>query len=708
MTAGRARLKVPVPIEEQDVVSDARDLTANPVLASWEGPHGGAPAFDKIKTEHFQPALEAAMAEKRADVARIAENPEPPAFANTLEALEASGPLLIRASRLFNIYTSTMNTPQMRQVQTWASPKLAALRDEITQNAALFARIKAVYEARETSGLTPEQQRLATVTYERFVRQGAALSAEDKQALAEINQRLAALYTKFSQNVLADEEGQALVLDLEADLEGLGDEQRAAAAAEAKARGLDGKWAIANTRSAMEPFLTFAARREVREKAFRLFISRGDHTAHDNTPLITEILALRARKAKLLGHPTFAHWIADGQMAKTPDAAMQLLTEVWGPARARVSEEVAEMQALAASEGANEPIAPWDYRYYGEKVRKAKYDLDETQVKPYLQISKMIEGMFWAAGELFGLKFVPVTDMPVYHPDVRVYEVTRDGQRVGLWYFDPFARSGKNSGAWMNEYRTQERVGGVAVTPIISNNENYIPPVPGEPCLISWTDAVTLFHEFGHGLHGLNSNVTYPSLAGTAVLRDFVELPSQLFEHWLPTEALLARFAVHYQTDEPMPPALLEKLKRAENFHQGFKTVEYLANALLDLKAHLKGEAPIDADEFEREGLAGIGMPPQMVLRHRLPHFSHMFSSEAYAAGYYNYIWADTLSADAAEAFAEAPGGFYDQDLAKRLLADILSIGNSVEPGEAYRNFRGRDAGVDALMRDRGFAPALT
>ena len=689
-------------------MSEATDVSANPVLAPWEGPHGGAPAFDQIRTEHFQPALEAAMAEKRADVARIANDTAPPTFANTLEALEASGPLLNRVTRLFNIHTSTLNTREMREVQTWTSPRLAALRDEITQNGALFARIKAVYEARETSGLTPEQQRLAYVTYDRFVRQGAALSDADKTALAAINQQLAALYTRFSQNVLADEEGEALVLESADDLAGLAPGQIEAAAAEAKARGHEGKWAIANTRSAMEPFLTVAASRPARERAFRLFVSRGDHTAHDNTRLITEILQLRARKAKLLGHPTFAHWIADGQMAKTPDAAMRLLTAVWGPARARVAEEVAEMQALAAEEGANEPIAPWDYRYYGEKVRKAKYDFDEAEVKPYLQLEKMIEGMFWAAGRLFGLEFQRVSDLPVYHPDVRVYEVSRGGQRVGLWYFDPYARAGKNSGAWMSEYRTQQRLGGVAVTPIISNNENYIPPSPGEPCLISWTDAVTLFHEFGHGLHGLNSNVTYPSLAGTAVLRDFVELPSQLFEHWLPTKDLLARFAVHYQSGAPMPASLLEKLDRAENFHQGFKTVEYLACALLDLKAHLKGEVAIDPGEFEREGLAEIGMPPEMVLRHRLPHFSHMFSSEAYAAGYYNYIWADTLSADAAEAFAEAPGGFYDPGLARRLLDDILSIGNSVDPGDAYRRFRGRDAGIDALMRDRGFAPALT
>ncbi len=684
----------------------ATSASDNPVLAAWEGPHGGAPAFDRLAVDQFIPALEAGMAEKRADVAAIADNPEPPTFANTLAALEASGARLTRATRLYGVYTSTMNTPAMREVETWASPKLAALRDEITQNGKLFARIKAVYDARETSGLTAEQQRLAFVVYDRFVRQGAALPAADKASLAAVNQQLAGLYTRFSQNMLADEEGQALVLENAADLEGLAADQIDAAAAEAKARGLgDGKWAFANTRSAMEPFITFSARRDLREKAFNLFTRRGDGGAHDNNPLIAEIMALRAQKAKLLGHPTFAHWIADGQMAKTPDAAMRLLTEVWGPAKAKVAEEVAEMEALSRSEGSNTPIAPWDYRYWGEKVRKAKYDLDENEVKPYLQLPKMMEAMFWAAGQLFGLTFTPVDDVPLYHPDVQAFEVTRRGERVGLWYFDPYARAGKRSGAWMNEYRTQERLRGETTTPIVSNNENYIPPKPGEPCLISWTDAVTLFHEFGHGLHGLNSSVTYPSLAGTAVLRDFVELPSQLFEHWLPTRELLGRFAVHYQTGAPMPPELVDKVLKADAFHQGFKTVEYLSNALLDLKAHLKGAAPIDAADFERTALEEIGMPHQIVLRHRLPHFSHMFSSEGYAAGYYNYIWADTLSADAAEAFADAPDGFYDKALAEKLLATVLSVGNTVDPGEAYRAFRGRDAGIEALMRDRGLTP---
>ena len=539
------------------------------------------------------------------------------------------------------------------------------------------------------------------------MRQGAALSAADKASLAAVNQQLAGLYTRFSQNILADEEGQALVLESAADLEGLDADQIDAAAAEAKARGLgEGKWAFANTRSSMEPFLTFSARRDLREKAFNLFTRRGDGGAHDNNPLIAEIMALRARKAKLLGHPTFAHWIADGQMAKTPDAAMQLLTEVWGPAKAQVAEEVAEMEALSRSEGSNAPIAPWDYRYWGEKVRKAKYDLDENEVKPYLQLPKMLEAMFWAAGQLFGLNFTPVSDLPLYHPDVQVFEVTRGGERVGLWYFDPYARAGKRSGAWMNEYRTQERLGGEATTPIVSNNENFIPPKPGEPCLISWTDAVTLFHEFGHGLHGLNSSVTYPSLAGTAVLRDFVELPSQLFEHWLPTRELLGRFAVHYQTGEPMPPALVDKVLKADTFHQGFKTVEYLSNALLDLKAHLKGD-----DARSTPPTSSAPRWRRSACRRRSCCATGCRTSPTCSRRRATRPATTTTSgptrcrADAAEAFAEAPDGFYDKALAEKLLADVLSVGNTVEPGEAYRRFRGRDAGIDALMRDRGFAP---
>lgn len=677
----------------------------NPVLADWGSAHGGTPPFDRIKEEHFAPALDAAMATYRDEIAAIAANPAAPTLANTLEAMERSGRAYRQATGLMGVFVSTMNSPAMQVVQRDAAPKLAAFRDEIFHNRALFDRIRAVYEAREASGLTAEQQRLAYVIHQRFQRQGAALPDADKHRLAEINQRLASLYTAFSQNILADEEGLALVLDSEGDLDGLPAEMIEAARSAAGARGLADKWAIPNTRSAMDPFLTYSTRRDLREKALKLWSSRGDNAGeHDNNPIMTEVLKLRVEKARLLGHPTFAHWIADGQMAKTPDAAMGLLRQVWGPAVARAREEIAEMQEIAAAEGSNEPLEAWDYRYYAEKLRQAKYDLSDEAVKPYLQLDKLREAMFWAAGELYDLSFTRVTDAPVYHPDVEVFEVTRGGARVGLWYFDFLARPGKNSGAWMSEYRTQQGLAGV--TPVISNNSNFIPAAPGEPVLISWTDAVTLFHEFGHGLHGLNSRVTYPSLAGTAVVRDFVELPSQLNERWLPTPELLQRFAVHHKTGEPMPPELTEKVLKAQNFRQGFNTTEYLACAILDLEAHLSADEAFDARAFERDALKRLGMPREIILRHRLPHFSHIFSGEGYAAGYFNYIWADVLSADAAEAFAEAPNGFYDRETAKALLETVLSVGNTVDPAETYRKFRGRDPETAALMRSRGFETA--
>ena len=679
-------------------------LADNPVLAPWTGAHSGAPPFDQVRTEHFQPALEQAMALYRDEIAAIAADPAPPSFANTLEAMERAGSAYRQATLLMSVFTSTMNSPAMQAVQRWAAPILAAFRDEIFHNRALFDRIRAVYEARETRGLNPEQQRLAYVIHQRFARQGAALPDADKQRLAQINQRLAGLYTNFSQNILADEEGQALILESRADLAGLPDNLIEAAAAAAEQRGLTGQWVIANTRSTMDPFITFSDRRDLREKGLALWAGRGDTAGgeHDNNPIITEILKLRIEKARLLGYETFAHWIADGQMAGTPDAAMSLLRQVWTPAVARAREELADMQAMAAALGSNEPIEAFDYRYYAEKVRTARFEISDEEVKPYLQLAKLRDGMFWASGELFGLTFTQVTDLPVYHPDVEVFEVTKEGWRVGLWYFDLFARAGKNSGAWMSEYRTQQKLAGA--TPIISNNCNYMKPAAGEPALISWTDAVTLFHEFGHGLHGLTSSVTYPSLAGTSVVRDFVELPSQLNERWLATPELLSRFAVHYQTGEPMPTALTTKLLNAQNFRQGFNTTEYLACAILDLEAHLLADEALDARAFEREALERLGMPREIILRHRLPHFSHVFSGEGYASGYFNYIWADVLTADAAEAFEAAPGGYYDKPLATRLLDEVLSVGNTVEAGEAFRRFRGRDHTIAPLMRSRGFA----
>lgn len=679
----------------------------NPLLAKWEGPYDGIPPFDRVKVADFKPALEVAMAENLAEVQKIATNTEAANFENTIAAMERTGKALDRIQTIYDIWSSNMSTPEFRAVESEMDPKLAAFADQITQNEALFKRIEAVYNSPEKSKLTPEQQRLTWRYYTNFVRAGAELNPDAKKRLSEINQRLAKLYTKFNANLLSDENDRYLELKTEADLAGLPRPLKDAAAEDAKERKVSALGTIANTRSSIDPFLTFSDRRDLREKAWRLFVGRGDNgDEHDNNAIITEILQLRAERAKLLGYKTHAHWRLENAMAKTPENAMALMEAVWKPAVARVHQEVADMQALADSEGAKIKIEPWDYRYYAEKVRKAKYDLDQNEVKPYLQLEKLREGMFWVAGELFNFRFTPVTDVPVYHPDVRVWEVTdkTTGKHIGLWYFDPYARAGKRSGAWMNAYRRQERMDGEVPT-IVSNNANYIKGKPGEPLLISWDDATTLFHEFGHALHGLSSNVTYPTLSGTAVPRDYVEFPSQLLEHWVATPEVLQKFAVHYQTGKPIPQELVDKIEKASTFNQGFATVEYLASALVDMKLHLAGPQKIGPDAFEKKTLAELGMPHEIVMRHRTPQFGHIFSSDGYSAGYYSYLWSDVLNADAYEAFTEA-GGPYDKKVAERLRQYIFTVGNTIDPAEGYRMFRGRDPKVDALMRKRGFPVA--
>jgi peptidyl-dipeptidase Dcp len=680
-------------------------MATNPLLAPWSGPYGGVPPFDKATVGELAPGLEAGMAEQLAEIDRIASNPEPATFENTLAELERSGRALDRVSTVYGIYSSTLNDEAVQAVEREMEPKLAAFSDQITQNEKLFARIAAVYESREKAGLTPEQQRLAWLYYTNFVRAGARLDPSAKKRLSEINQQLAGLYTKFSQNVLADENDEQVVIEDEADLAGLPPSVREGAAQVAASRGKSGQWIIANTRSSVEPFLTYADRRDLREKVWLMFVNRGDNGGPtDNNAIITEILKLRAERAKLLGYPTHAHWRLENAMAKTPDRAMALMEAVWTPAVARVHEEVADMQAIADKEGAGIRIEPWDYRYYAEKVRKAKYDLDETEITPYLQLENLREGMFYMAQELFGFHFKPVdpAKVPVYHPDVRVWEVDDpSGALVGLWYFDPYARKGKRSGAWMNAYRPQERFDGDVKT-IVSNNANFVKGKPGEPVLISWKDAETLFHEFGHALHGLSSNVSYPSLSGTRVARDYVEFPSQLLEHWLSTPEILDRYALNYQTGKPIPKELVQKIKRADTFNQGFDTVEYLSSALVDMKLHLAADQTIDPDKFERETLAALGMPSEIVMRHRTPQFMHIFAGDGYSAGYYSYLWSDTLTADAWEAFTEA-GGPWDKAVAKRLRDNVFSVGNTIDPADGYRAFRGRDPGIAALMRKRGF-----
>lgn len=672
------------------------------LLEKWSGPYGGVPPFDKVKISEFQPALEQAMEQTLAAIDAIASNPQPATFENTIAAMERADEMMNRVSPLYSVWVSNMSTDEFRPVQRTMAPKLAAFRDKIMQNPALFKRIEAVWESPEKAKLSPEQQRLVWDYYTDFVRAGAKLSEEQKKRISEINQRLATLYTTFSNNLLHDEENYTLFLTKD-QLGGLPESFVVSAAEAAKALKQEGKYAITNTRSSVEPFLTFSTERALREKVWRTFYNRGDNgDQYDNNAIISEILKLRSERTKLQGYDSFAARAIEKQVAKTPAAAMDLMMKVWPAAIARVKEEVADMQAIADKENAGITIEPWDYRFYAEKVRKAKYDLDSNEVKEYLQLEQLREGMFWMAKRLFGFEFVPAENVPVYHPDVRVWEVRRNGKHIGLWYFDPYARPGKRSGAWMSSYRRQNRLDG-EVTAIVSNNENFVKGGPGEPTLISWDDAETLFHEFGHAMHGLSSNVTYPSLSGTSVSRDYVELPSQIHEHWLATPEILNEFARHYKTGKSMPPALFKKIENASKFNQGFATTEFLASALIDMKLHMLADASnIDPDKFERETLASLGMPKELPMRHRTPQFAHIFSSEGYAAGYYSYLWADALTADAWEAFLEGKGP-WDQDVARRFFDNVLSKGNTEDPQEAYRKFRGRDVDTDALMRDRGF-----
>jgi peptidyl-dipeptidase Dcp len=648
----------------------------NALLGPWSGPFGGVPPFDAVTVDRLRDGLVAAMQQRRDEIRAIAESPDRPMFTNTIVALENTGRAFARVVSLFETFSGTMSDKPMQALEQEMAPILAGFFDEITQNAALFARIAKVHEQR--ADLAPDEQRLVETIYRGFARRGAALDDASKSRLGAINQRLATLFTTFGQNVLADEESQFVAID---DVAGL-----PASFADSLKHG-DG-WRVANTRSVVEPFLTLSTRRDIRQWVHQMFVQRGETT---NRPVITEILALRAERARLLGYASHAHWILDDNMAKTPETAMGLMMKVWRAAVARVSDEVADMRRIAGHD-----IEPWDYRFFAEIVRKEKFDLDQNAVKPYLELGSIRDAMFWVAEQVYGLRFAPVA-VPVYHPDVTAYEVTRGGKRIGLWYFDPYAREGKRSGAWMSEYRTQERFAD-DVTPIVSNNANFVKGKPGEPVLISWDDAVTMFHEFGHALHGLLSNVRYPTLAGTNTLRDFVELPSQLHEHWLGTPEVLSKFALHHATKQPLPGALVDKIQRAKTFNQGFKTVEYLSAAIYDMQIHMTNT--LDPDEAPI--LAAIGMPREIVMRHRPTQFAHLFSTDGYSAGYYSYLWADTLTADVGEAF-QATGSYYDRDVARALHDAIMSVGNSVPPEVAFRTFRGRDVDTNALMRDRGF-----
>ncbi|PHQ67694.1 MAG: peptidase M3 [Robiginitomaculum sp.] len=680
--------------------------TGNVLLDTWTGPYGGVPPWDKADVSTMSASLSTAFDMARAEITKIADNETAANFDNTIVALEKSGAALNRVATVFFVHASNLNKGEIPNILKEMSPKFSQFNDEINQNPALFARVKTVYE--NMDALNTEQKRLVDEYYQGFVRQGATLNDEDKASMSKINSRLATLTNDFGQNVLHDEEGYITYIEDEVGLAGLPGWLKTSMASAAKNNDKEGqnsgKWAITNTRSSMDPFLTYSDDRNMREAVWNTYYNRGDNGDEwDNNAIITEILQLRDQRAKLLGYKTHAHWKLENQMAKNPENAIALMEKVWPHAIGRAKEEVAEMQAIADSEGVFIKIAPWDYRYYAEKVRKDKYDLDLNEVKPYMQMEKLREGMMWAAGELYGFQFEQIEDVPVYHEDVRVWEVKNaEGGHVGLWYFDPYARKGKRSGAWMNAYRTQQKLDGKSTTVIVSNNSNFVKGEAGKPVLISWDDAETMFHEFGHAIHGLNSNVTYPTLSGTSVSRDYVEFPSQLNERWMTTPEVLNTYAVHYETGEPIPAELLAKIKKASTFRQGFDTTEYLASALIDMKLHMAGGDPIDADKFERETLEALGMPSEIVMRHRTPHFNHIFSG-GYHAGYYSYLWADTLTADAAEAFVEA-GSFYDKDVAKSLYTNIMSVGNTIDPADGFKAFRGREVEVEALMRDRGFA----
>jgi peptidyl-dipeptidase Dcp len=672
----------------------------NPLLADWTGAFG-LPAFAAIAPEHFRPAFDRALAGHRAELDAIAAAKAAPTFANTIEALERSGRALEKVANVFFVLAGADTGDALEAVERDISPLLARHSNALYLNAPLFARIADLYARRAALGLSPEQDRVLERYHTRFVRAGAGLEKPAQDRLATINEQLATLGTQFGQNVLADEKAYALILD-EADLAGLPGFARDNARAAAEERGHKGKFAITLARSSCESFLQFSSRRDLREKVFQAWISRGENgDATDNRALIAEMVRLRSERARLLGFDSFADYRLDDQMAKTPAAARGLLDEVWGRARAKAKAERDALQQMIADEGGNFALAPHDWRYYAERLRKAKYDLDEAEIKPYFQLDKMMEAAFETAHRLFGLTFTPA-NVPLYHPDARAFEVTdKSGAHVGLFIGDYFARGSKHSGAWMTSLRDQEKLTG-NTRPIILNVCNFSKPAPGEPALLSFDDARTLFHEFGHAMHGMLSNVTYPLLAGTAVPSDFVELPSQLYEHWLEVPEILQKYARHAATSEPMPKALLDRLLATRTYGQGFATVEYTSCALVDLDLHARKETtPLDVDAFERQSLGRIAMPAEIVMRHRLPHFQHLFSGDGYAAGYYSYMWSEVLDADAFEAFEET-GDAFDPATAQRLRDFIYGAGNLRDPVEAYKAFRGRLPAVDALLKKRG------
>jgi peptidyl-dipeptidase Dcp len=675
----------------------------NPLLQPWDTPHG-LPPFDDVRPEHFKPAFDAALKEHLADIEAIAACPEPPTFDNTVAALDRSGRLFARIEALFYNLASSETSPALQAVERAVAAPLAAHNNAIYMHAGLFRRIDTLHAQRESLDLTPEQRRLLERFHLDFVRAGAQLSPQAQARYAQVTERLAELTTRFSQNVLADEAAYRLVLRTDDELAGLPDFVRAAARQAAVDRGIADAWVITLSRSHIVPFLTFSDRRDLREQAWRAWTTRGEHPGeHDNRPVAREILSLRNEQARLHGHASYADYALADTMAGRVAAVNDLLWKVWEPAKAAAEQEREALQAMLHSRGEPQAgIEPWDWRYYAEKVRQLRYDLDEAEVKPYFPLDRMVEAVFDCAERLFGVRFVEQPGVKAYHPDVKVYEVRAAGDAlVGVFLHDNFARPSKRSGAWMSSYRVQMR-NGAEVTPIVVNNNNFAKGAPGAPTLLSFDDARTLFHEFGHGLHGLLSSVTYERLSGTNVLRDFVELPSQLFEHWLSEPQVLKKHARHHVTGEPIPDELVKRLQAARNFSQGYETVRYTASALVDMAIHSQTspQAP-DITVFEAAELERIGMPPGIGMNHRLPHFQHLFSGASYAAGYYVYLWAEVLDADGFDAFVEA-GSPFDAEVARKLRHFIYASGNSIEPAKAYEAFRGRGPTVEPMLRKKG------
>ncbi len=677
----------------------------NASLTHWDGKNG-LPRFENVRDEDFAGAFDAALVAHDAEIDAIAQAGEEPSFANTITALEIAGDELSRVSALFWNKAGAHTNPAIQALEREIAPKMSRHYSRISMNEALFRRIDSLWEQREALGLSGEELRVLERHWKGFVRSGAKLPKDRQERLAAINEELAGLGAKFGQNVLADEKSWKLVLSTEEELAGVPDFLRDAMKGAAREHGDDGAYAITLSRSIIEPFLTFSERRDLREQAFKAWVSRGANGGEtDNRDTVKRTLELRDEKAKLLGYANFAAYKLDNTMAKTPEAVNDLLTRVWTKAVERAGEEEAELAALMREEGSNHDVMPWDWRHYAEKLRAIKFNFSEAELKPYLQLDKILEACFEVAHRLFGIRALEVTDVIAYHPDVRTFEIKDgNGKIVAVFLADFFARPSKRSGAWMSSFQSQHKLrlknGREGELPIIYNVCNFAKPSQGKPALLSLDDARTLFHEFGHALHGMLSNVTYPSVSGTGVSRDFVELPSQLYEHWLTVPQILETYALHYETGEPMPKALLDKVLAAQTFNAGFNTVEYTSSALVDMAFHTRGVVE-DPMAVQRDVLASLGMPKSMVMRHATPHFQHIFSGDGYSAGYYSYMWSEVLDADAFEAFEET-GNPFNPDVARRLRDNVYSVGGSVDAEETYKAFRGKMPSPDAMMRKRG------